>query len=78
MEFREQYPVRVTVGADGIYRWSADVDLKKDHYVQNLTMKIMFFICGGICLMTLIFAANCCWVIFLSSRSRRIIAPVTY
>lgn len=57
MEFREQYPVRVTAGADGIYRWSADVDLKKDHYVQNLTMKIMFFICGGICLMTLIFAA---------------------
>lgn len=57
MEFREQYPERVTAGADGTYRWSADVDLKKDHYVQNLTMKIMLFICAGICLMTLIFAA---------------------
>lgn len=37
-------------------RWPADVDLKKDHYVQNLTMKIMFFICGGICLNTTVSA----------------------
>ena len=57
MEFKEQYPERVTAGEDGTYRWSVDVDLKKDHYVQNLTMKIMLFICAGICLMTLIFAA---------------------
>ncbi|MBR2661008.1 MAG: hypothetical protein IKE15_06350 [Clostridia bacterium] len=56
MEFREQYPNRVTMGEDGIYRWSADVDLSRDHYVQNLTIKIMLFICAGICLMTLIFA----------------------
>lgn len=56
MEFKEQYPDRLTTGADGVYRWSADVDLSKDHYIQNLTMKIMLFICAGICLMTLVFA----------------------
>lgn len=70
MEFKEQYPDRLTKGTDGVFRWSADVDLKKDHYVQNLTMKIMFFICAGICLMTLIFAymtgdMSMAWIPFL-------------
>lgn len=56
MKFREQYPERLTKGADGIYRWSVEVDPARDHYVRDLTMKIMFFICAGICMMTIIFA----------------------
>ena len=49
MTFTRQYPRRVTDGGDGVYRWSSDIDLKNDHYVRNLTLKISLLICGICC-----------------------------
>jgi len=48
-EFKERYPSRVTLCEDGVYRWSYDVDLSRDHTLHNLVMKIMLIICGSIC-----------------------------
>ena len=50
MNFKELYPDRVTRGEDGVYRWSYDVDLNWDHYLQNFFLKLMLYILGGTCL----------------------------
>ena len=51
--FREMYPERATVGEDGICRWSCEIDLKKDHYSRDLTMKIGLIVGAAILLMML-------------------------
>ena len=48
MDFDQVYPKRVTLGEDGIYRWSVDVNLKTDHYSQRLFMKCMYIITGSV------------------------------
>ena len=67
MDFTRQYPRRVTGGEDGVYRWSFDIDLKRDHYVRNLTLKIALLVCGiccgGISLMALLMdRASMAWI----------------
>lgn len=76
-EFKKMYPSRVTLCEDGVYRWSFDVDLSRDHYMRDLVMKIMLFICGSICLLMTIFTFStgdltflwipfaCCGVVML-------------
>ncbi len=48
MRFSDQFTNRVTLGEDGVYRWFAEVDLKKDHYLQNLMLRIMLIIGGSV------------------------------
>ena len=54
MSFREQYPLRVTLGEDGVYRWSADADLSRDHFSRDYLLKILLITCGIVCAITLI------------------------
>lgn len=54
MNFRELYPKRVTLGEDGVYRWSADADLSRDHFSQNYLLKVLGIVCGIICAIMLV------------------------
>lgn len=51
--FRKMFPERAVTGEDGICRWSCEVDLKKDHYSRDLTMKISLIVGGSVFLMIL-------------------------
>lgn len=54
MSFRELYPKQVTLCEDGIYRWSVDADLSRDHFSRNYLLKILLITCGIVCAITLV------------------------
>ena len=60
MDFREEYPQRVTRGEDDVYRWSIDADLSRDHFSRNYLLKVLGITCGIVCAIMLIvsFAAG--------------------
>lgn len=43
-----EYPSRVTLYDDGVYRWSYDMDMWHNHYMLKLLMKVMGIILGAI------------------------------
>ena len=57
MEFNELYPDRVTLGKDGIYRWSCQIDMSGNHSAAADQFRAaMLIICGSVCIITVIFA----------------------
>ena len=83
MKFREMYPDRVTLGEDGVYRWSFDVDLSSDHTIRNTIMKVMLIVFGIICgLMALLIvfegAPSMAWIPAACCGSAFLIALVSY
>ena len=43
-----EYPSRVTLYDDGVYRWSYDMDMWHNHYMLKLLLKVMGIILGAI------------------------------
>lgn len=43
-----EYPARVTLYDDGVYRWSYDMDMWHNHYMLKLLLKVMGIILGAI------------------------------
>ena len=83
VEFKELYPSRVTLGQDGVYRWSFDVNLEQDHYVRDLVMKVMFIICAGILVFMLFLMASTgdfsmLWVPLVCCGFAMLIASLVY
>ena len=48
------YPDRVTLYDDGVYRWSYDMDMWQNRFMLRLLLKLLGIICGGV--LILIFA----------------------
>ena len=48
MDFTELYPARVTLGRDGIYRWSYSVDMSRDHSTRDQFKKAILIVCGSV------------------------------
>ena len=48
---KEPFPSRVTLFSDGVYRWSYDMDMYRNHYLRNVLLKIL----GAICAVSYIF-----------------------
>lgn len=40
------YPSRVTLFDDGVYRWSYDLDMWRNRYLLNLILKILSLLLG--------------------------------
>ena len=54
MSFIQSYPDRVSLGKDGVYRWSVQVNLQQDRYSRDLFRNIMFIVCGSVCAFTVL------------------------
>ena len=54
MERTELYPDHVTLGKDGVYRWSVRVTPNQDRYSRDLFRNIMFIVCGSVCAFTVL------------------------
>ena len=51
------YPDRVTLGEDGVYRWTYEMDMIRDHTMINLLVKVLGIIFGAICVILLVLLA---------------------
>ena len=56
MEFTDLYPARVTPGKDGIYRWSRQVDMNRDHSTRDQFRTAILIVCGSVCALMVIFS----------------------
>lgn len=43
----QQFPSRVTLGEDGVYRWSYDMDMYRNHFLRNFLLKLLGAIFGA-------------------------------
>lgn len=43
----QDFPLRVTQGQDGVYRWRYDMDMYGNHYLRNVLLKVTGAICLG-------------------------------
>lgn len=41
----QAFPTRVTLGEDGVYRWSYEMDMYRNHYLRNVLLKVTGVIC---------------------------------
>ena len=44
----DDFPNRVTLYDDGVYRWSYDMDMWQNRFMLRLVMKLLGIICGGV------------------------------
>lgn len=50
----QAYPPRVAQGDDGVYRWSYDMDMYRNHYLRNVLLKV-FGVISFVCCAFLLF-----------------------
>ena len=41
-----EFPSRVTLYEDGVYRWSYDLDMWRNRYILNLVIKVLLLVLG--------------------------------
>ena len=57
MEFSELYPDRVTKDRDGIYRWSVEVNMNRDHSTRDQFKTAIIIVCVSVLVLNLILMA---------------------
>lgn len=53
MDGVKEYPARVTLFEDGVYRWSYDMDMWRNRYLLTFLVKVLAAICAPLCALIL-------------------------